>query len=175
MHNSNHTYYSRRSRFYQISLHISPDAPTNSMTNQKINLKNEIEKRQKQGQTKPKEPKLRKFEPEGRKPDLAHLSGPLSQKRIFPNIEKRQKQAHTKLLEPKTPKTRTQRGETGPGASFCTILSKTVFFRRSKNAKNGAETGPRSPNSENSNPKGGNRTWRICLDLYLQNGFSETR
>ena len=38
-----------------------------------------IEKRQKRCRNRLQEPKLRKFEPEGGKPDLAHLFGPASQ------------------------------------------------------------------------------------------------
>ena len=45
-----------------------------------------IKKRQKQGQIELPEPKLRQYEPEGGKSDMAHLSRPFSPKWIFPNF-----------------------------------------------------------------------------------------
>ena len=47
-----------------------------------------IKKRQKQGQIELPEPKLRQYEPEGGKSDMAHLSRPFSPKWIFPEFWK---------------------------------------------------------------------------------------
>ena len=95
-----------------------------------------IEKRQKQGQSRPLEPELRKFEPEGGKQDLAHLSGPLSQKRFFFRNRKTPKTGPKQAPGAQTPKIRTRRGETGPGASFWTPNSKTDFSENRKTSKN---------------------------------------
>ena len=87
----------------------------------------EIEKRQKRGFKRLPEPKLRKSQPGGGKPDLAHLSGPLSQKRIFPKIEKRQKRGFKRLPEPKLRKFEPE-GEKPTLAQLSGPLSQTRIF-----------------------------------------------
>ena len=59
-------------------------------------------------------------------------------------------------------------GKSGAGDPFD---GQITIFLNIKNAENRAKLSSKSPNSDNSNPKGGNWTWRIFLDRPLQNGF----
>ena len=70
-----------------------------------------IEKRQKPGFKRLPEAKLRCFEPEGGKPTLAHFSGPLTQKRIFPKTEKGPKRVQNRLPEAKLRKSEPEGGK----------------------------------------------------------------
>ena len=65
--------------------------------------------------------------------------------------------------------TQTQKDEFLKARPNCTGPVQKNHFRKPKNAQNGAKPSSGSPNSANTNPKGGNRTWRIFLDLYLRN------
>ena len=92
------------------------------------------------------------------KPDLAHLSGPLSQKRIFLKIEKLPKLVILKACGAQIPKIRTRREETGPGASFWTLISKTDFSENRKTPKPGFLKTLPEPKLRKSEPEGGKPT-----------------